>query len=102
MKAITAPILDILRPSRKENTVGTGRPSGNAGTTVSHLPIYNPADRTRTTIREMTGDKLDNNHLNINSQQDRGTGGYLVSEQRSVQVQRDTTNVQNIGNAAPV
>ena len=102
MKAITAPILDILRPSRKENTVGTGRPCGNAGTTVSHLPIYNPADRTRTTIREMTGDKLDNNHLNINSQQDRGAGGYLVSEQRAVQVQRDTTNVQNIGNAAPV
>lgn len=101
MKAITAPILDILRPSRKENAIGTGRPSGNAGSTVSHLPIYNPSDRTRTTIREMTGNKLDNNHLNINSQEDRGSGGYLVNKQIPVQVQRDTTNCQNIGNAAP-
>lgn len=101
MKAITAPILDILRPSRKENAIGTGRPCGNAKTTVSHLPVYNPADRTKTTIREMTGDKLDNNHLNMDRQQDIGAGGYLVNKQTSVQVQRDTTNVENIGNAAP-
>lgn len=102
VKAITAPILDILRPSRKENTIGTGRPCGNAGTTVSHMPVYNPADRTKTTIREMTENKLDNNHLNINNQTDRGTGGYLVNKQIPVDVQRDTTNVQNIGNAAPI
>ena len=101
MKAITAPILDILRPSRKENAIGSGRPCGNAGTTVSHLPVYNPADRTKTTIREMTGNKLDNNHLSMNRQQDIGAGGYLVNKQIPVQVQRDSTNVQNIGNAAP-
>ena len=38
--------------------------------TVSHVPIFNPADRTKTTIREMTEGKLDNNHLNINNQTD--------------------------------
>ena len=102
MKAITAPILDILRPSRKENAIGSGRPYGNAGTTVTHLPVYNPADRLKTTIKETTEGKLDNNHLNINNQTDMGAGGYLVNKQIPVDVQRDTTNVQNIGNAAPL
>lgn len=101
MKAITAPILDILRPSRKENAIGTLRPCGNAGTTVSNVPVFNPADRTKTTIREMTGGKLDNNHLNINNQSDIGAGGYLVNKQTPVLVQRDTTSVQYDGTAGP-
>lgn len=101
MKAITAPILDILRPARKENAIGNKRSCGNAATTVAHVPIFNPADRTKTTIREMTEGKLDNNHLNINNQSDMGHGAYQVSEQQSVYMQRDTTNVHNIGNAGP-
>ena len=101
MKAITAPILDILRPARKENAIGNKRQCGNLSTTVSHVPVFNPADRTKTTIREMTEGKLDNNHLNINNQGDLGSGAYLVTDQQSVHVQRDSTNVQNIGNAGP-
>lgn len=101
MKAITAPIMDILRPSRKENVIGAMRPSGNASSSVSRQPVYNPADRTRTTIREMTENKLDNNHLNMNNQQDGGAGGYLVNDQTPVHVQRDTTGCSYDGNAGP-
>ena len=98
MRAAIAPLLDIMRPSKKENVIGNLRPQGNAQTTVSNLPVYNPADRTRTTIREMTEGKLDNNHLNVERQ---GDDGYLVSKQQSVDVQRDTTNTSYVGSAGP-
>jgi hypothetical protein len=46
-----------------------------------------------TTIRETT---LYTPHGNIGIKQD---GGYMVSEQQSIQNQRDTTNASNIGTA---
>jgi hypothetical protein len=101
MKAITAPILDILRPSRKEDVIGNLRPTGNAGSTVEGGHMYNPADRTKTTIREMTGDKLDGKYLNINSQADIGKGGYLVNKQTVTYGQRDSTNCSYNGSAGP-
>lgn len=98
IKAAMAPILDVVRPSRKENVINNIRPNGNAGTNVSNLPLYNPADRTKTTIREQTENKLDNNHLNIQNQTQ---NAYLVSEQQSVSQNRDTTNIHYSGNAGP-
>ena len=99
MKAITAPVMDVLRPSRKEDVIGNLRPTGNAGSTVDAGHYFNPADRTRTTIREMTGDKMDGKYLNINSQSDIGQGGYLVSKQTATYGQRDTTNCSYNGSA---
>lgn len=99
MKAIIAPILDILRPSRKEDFVGSTRVTGNPGSTVANAPVYNPADRTKTTIREMTEGKLDGTHLNLQLQD--GGGGYEVSAQQPVENQRDSTNCQYIPNASP-
>jgi hypothetical protein len=95
-KAAVAPILDVLRPTRKENVVGNARPSGNVGVTAPSAPAYNPADRLRTTIREMTGGKLDNNHLNVQNQRE---GAYSVSKQTPINNQRDTTSVYYSGNA---
>jgi hypothetical protein len=94
MKAAIAPILDILRISRKENVVGNPNPSGNVKMTVTAPPVYNPADRTPTTIRETTEGKLDNNHLNVQSQKD---GAYTVSDQQTTDQQRDTTNCEYYG-----
>ena len=88
MKAAIAPIMDILRPSRKENVIGNINPTGNVQTTVSAPPVFNPADRAPTTIKETTEGLLDNNHLNVEGQRD---GGYKVSDQQSVEQQRDTT-----------
>ena len=98
MRAMVAPLFDALRPSRKENVVGNIRPNGNAGTVVSNLPVYNPADRTRTTIRQMTEGELDCNHLNVENQ---AGSAYLVSKQRPVDVQRDTTSCPYSGSAGP-
>ena len=94
MKAAVAPIMDILRPSRKENVIGNINPTGNVQMTVNAPPVFNPADRAPTTIKETTVGLLDNNHLNVEGQRD---GGYIVSEQQAVEQQRDTTNSEYYG-----
>ena len=95
VRAVVAPLIDVLRPSRKENAVGTIRPCGNIQNTVSAGVVYNPADRAPTTIKETTESLLDFNHLNVN-QLTKGTG-YLVNEQQAIYNQRDTTNTSYIG-----
>lgn len=62
VRAMTAPLMDILRPSRKENMIGNLRGVGVAGTAVPASYTINPADRTKTTIREMT----ENNTFEMN------------------------------------
>lgn len=96
VKALTAPIMDMLRPSRKENVIGSARPSGNVQLSKGGTqPIYNPGDRTRTTVREQT--EKGNHNQNIQNQKD---GAYTVSHQQTVSQERDSTNIQYIGNAA--
>jgi hypothetical protein len=97
IKAAIAPLLDILRPTRKENVVGNINPSGNVSTIANAGVVWNPADRTKTTIREMTEGKLDMNHLNVGNQTD--GGAYTVSLQQPITNQRDTTNINYSGNA---
>jgi hypothetical protein len=94
MKAIVSPLMDFLRPTRKEDVVDNMRASGNAGTTVSNGKVFNPADRTKTTIREMTEAELDCNHMNVQQQ---NANAYLVSLQQPVSLQRDTTTVSHTG-----
>ena len=94
MKAAIAPLLDVLRPSRKENVVGNINPSGNVQMSVKAPPVFNPADRAPTTIKETTVGKLDCNHLNIQGQVD---GAYTVTKQQSVEQERDTTSCQYYG-----
>jgi hypothetical protein len=94
MKAAIAPLMDILRPSRKENVVGNINPYGNVQMPVNAPRVFNPADRTPTTIRETTEGLLDNNHLNVEGQK---VGGYKVSEQQTVYQERDTTNCEYYG-----
>lgn len=94
MKAAVAPLLDVLRPSRKENVIGNINPTGNVQTHVAAARVWNPADRTPTTIKETTVGLLDNNHLNVEGQMD---GGYKVSEQQATDQERDTTNCEYYG-----
>ena len=53
---ITAPILDFLKPSRKENVIGNMRPMGNVTGKfgVNNERIWNPNDTPAHTIREQT------------------------------------------------
>jgi hypothetical protein len=97
VKAVIAPLLDILRPTRKENVVGNINPAGNVSTIANAGVVWNPADRTKTTIREMTEGKLDMNHLNVGNQLE--GGAYQVTPQQAIFNQRDTTNISYSGNA---
>jgi hypothetical protein len=85
--AVIAPILDILRPSRRGNTVGNLRPYQNAKSAVQKSYVYNPADRPSPTVKDTTLDTKF--HANVNSNQN--GGAYQVSDQQAISNQRDTT-----------
>ena len=85
-----APLLDVLRPSRKENTVGTLRPYQNPKSEVPESYMFNPADRTPTTIRETT--EKSPFHLNVNRNTAQQGGGYLVSKQQPINNSRILTS----------
>lgn len=93
--AVVAPIMDILRPSRKENVLGNPRASGNVqvvnGTSEY---VYNPGDKPKITMRETTENSL--NHHNINNQVP--GNAYKVTAHQPVYNQRDTTNYEEYGN----
>jgi hypothetical protein len=95
--AVVAPLLDALRPSRKENVLGTLRPYQNPGTSVPQSYIFNPADRPGTTIRETTENSKF--HLNVNSNQ--LGGAYQVTDQQPVDTYRaETSDFYYAGNAS--
>ena len=99
VKATISPIIDTLRPTKKYNSIGNSRGPGNAGSTVPVGSIFNPADRTRTTIREMT--EHGSGHQFVGNQsllQNRGESGYITNKNTPVSQQRDTTSTSHIGN----
>ena len=51
--AAVAPLLDALRPTRKETTVQTMRPYQNARAPVASSYVYDPSDKPLPTIREL-------------------------------------------------
>ena len=97
MKAIVAPVMDVLRPSRKENVIGNTRPNGNVGGLygVDKARVWNPADRTKTTIREMTAETHD-----ISQPHYKHGGGYATTEYQPIENQRQTTTCSYTGNSA--
>ena len=98
-KAIVAPVLDILRPSRKENAVGTIRPTGNPHSTVSKPSMFNPADKPKTTNKETTLDNPNFGGMPLAS----GADGYLSNiynqSEKMTPQQRDNTNCPHIAPA---
>ena len=94
MKAMVAPVVDMLRPSRKENVIGSIRPSGNVNGGQKMQPVINPANRARTTHRETYVDALDCNHLNVEKQT---STAYQMANPVAGPNQRDTTSTYYIG-----
>jgi hypothetical protein len=72
--AVVAPLLDALKPSRKENTINSLRPYQNPKSEIPKSYLFNP-DRLSTTIRETT-DTI--SYMNVENQH-KG-GGYTVTE----------------------
>ena len=91
--AAMAPIMDVLKPSRKEEYSCNMRVYGNLSGEVPKNYIMNKNDTPNTTIRETT---LYSPHGNVGNQID---GAYLISKQQSIQNQRDSTNCSTIGSA---
>ena len=112
--AVIAPVMDILRPSRKENVIGNNRLSGNVQKSgAGGQYIYDPTDSSRTTIREMTEDSPF--HFNVEKS---GGGGQYVYDPDDVakmtmkqttenssfhlNVQNQTSDAYQVSNQQPV
>ncbi len=96
VSAAVSPLLDMLRPSRKENTIGTLRPYQNPGTTVPESYMFNPADRTSTTHRETTENSKQGFYVNANQ----NGGAYKNTEHQVAFTNRnDTGDFYYSGNA---
>jgi hypothetical protein len=87
----------MLRPSRRENTIGTLRPYQNPGSTVSQSYIFNPADVPQHTIRETTENS--SGHLYINATQN--SDGYKTAPKDLKDTMRqETADYLYMGNSS--
>jgi len=92
--AVIAPLMDILRPSRKEETIQNARVYGQmTGPAVSNSYVINMNDTTQTTIKETT---LYSPNFNINSQKE---SVYVNNYTSPDLTQRDTTSCNYMGSA---
>ena len=96
VSALTAPIMDLLRPTRKQNVIGNMRPMGNVqGVNGNHAePVWNPNDAPAPTIREQTENTK---HLMMGGAN--AADGYLIKKDRPVPQERDTTHIGYYNNA---
>tara|TARA_A100001015_G_scaffold287952_1_gene358267 strand:+ start:1 stop:1026 length:1026 start_codon:yes stop_codon:yes gene_type:complete len=77
VKAIIAPLLDEMKITKKQNTIGNIREAGNVQITgPENLTVYDPNDVARTTMKETN---IDNKHTGNVSNVERADG-YLIKE----------------------
>lgn len=94
-KTVISPLMDILRPSRRENTIGNLRPYQNAKASVSNSYVHNPNDQPEITNREVTGNSK--YHLNVKGNQ---YGGYQTTGVTETHNAREiTSDIYYGGNA---
>ena len=83
--AVIAPIMDMLKPSKKEEYSCNMRVYGNMGGEVPGNYVQTPGDATSTTIKETT---IYQPNGYVGNQID---GAYQITDQQSIANQRDTT-----------
>jgi len=86
--AVIAPLMDLLKPTRKDETINNVRIYGEATSSVPKGYVYNPQDATTTTIKETT---LYSPSFNVNNQKE---GIYVNNYSSPDLTQRDTTSCQ--------
>ncbi len=105
VKGMFAPVMDVLRPSRKEDVIYNANQLGNVQAAVPNLPLTNPNDKLKTTNKEMTADKIGLNYLNVSHINGNGGGGYEAtttvakSQQRNFGESGTRGNIGNTMNA---
>lgn len=92
--AVIAPFLDMLKPSRKEETVNNLRIYGELSNTVPKSYVMNNNDSVKTTIKETT---IHSAGFNINNQKD---GAYQNKEMVFDPTQRDSSHASYTGMAS--
>jgi hypothetical protein len=91
--AVIAPLMDVLRPSRKEEIMGNVRVYGDAAPVVPNGYVINPLDATPTTVKETT---LYSPQFNISNQKE---SLYVNNYTPMDLTQRDTTSCNYMGSA---
>jgi len=91
--AVIAPLLDVLRPSRKEEIMGNVRVYGDAAPIVPSGYVINPLDATPTTVKETT---LYSPQFNMDNQKE---SLYVNNYKPMDLTQRDTTSCNYLGSA---
>jgi hypothetical protein len=88
--AVIAPLMDVIKPTRKEEYSANVRIYGDAGSRVSDG--YTPMNPVATTVKETT---IYSPNSYIGNQTN---AAYIVSEQQAITNQRDSTNYASVGN----
>ena len=58
VSAVIAPLLDVLKPTRKENVIGNLRRNGNVNNNTGGSYVNNPYDRTKVTNRQTLENRM--------------------------------------------
>jgi hypothetical protein len=86
--AVIAPLMDFLKPTRKDETINNVRIYGEATSSVPKGYVYNPQDATATTVKETT---LYAPTFRINNQKE---SMYVNNYTAPDSTQRDSTSCQ--------
>jgi hypothetical protein len=86
--AVVAPIMDMFRPTRKDETIHNVRIYGEGASSISKGPVYNPQDSTPTTVKETN---LHAVNFNVNNQKE---GMYVNNAMPGLPTQRDSTSCE--------
>tara|TARA_Y100000389_G_C17467334_1_gene526847 strand:+ start:1022 stop:2899 length:1878 start_codon:yes stop_codon:yes gene_type:complete len=95
--AAVTPIVDMLRPTNKENVIGNARGPGNVGGIGGNYtnPVHNPKDMPRTTIRQQT---TDTKHIMLGGTAN--NAAHSLANYQMPHTQRASTNVHYTPNAS--
>ena len=83
--AVTAPFIELLHPTKKENLIDNVKNPGNVRSEVSQTYYFNPGDRPKITKKETT---VDNPYLMNVGSQNTERGGYHVTQHQEAPTMR--------------
>lgn len=95
LRALMTPVLDVLKPTRKQNVIGNMRPMGNVQgrNNIQNSILWDPNDRPKTTTKEQL---IDNKYITHGHHYKEG--GYTTNPQQKIYNQRDSTTCSFTGN----
>ena len=94
--AVTAPFVELLHPTKKENLIDNVKNPGNVRSNYSQTYYFNPGDRAKITKKETT---VDNPYqMNVGSQ-NTNRGGYHATEHQEAPTNRGAYTREYVGTA---